>query len=176
MKRRLQKYNIINLKTVTCIGFFSHCQIPPKLQHCLLLVHIKLFVWPSQIFCVFSSIFQHPEKVMKKSNDQWNHFFQIVDLTTWFVTWGQKKGGIYLMPWNPDKWLSPQRTHKVEYVSSFCWTKRLELVWNNGSGRGWILQSWTTTKASIPWVEVGQDDYIKEICSPEGFNFNPARL
>ena len=25
-------------------------------------------------------------------------------------------------------------------------------------------------------VEAGQDDYIKEICSPEGLIFNPARL
>ena len=25
-------------------------------------------------------------------------------------------------------------------------------------------------------VEAGQDDYIKEICSHEGFNFIPARL
>ena len=25
-------------------------------------------------------------------------------------------------------------------------------------------------------VEAGQDDYIKEICSPEGLTFNPARL
>ena len=25
-------------------------------------------------------------------------------------------------------------------------------------------------------VEAGQDDYIKEICSPEGFIFNPARF
>ena len=25
-------------------------------------------------------------------------------------------------------------------------------------------------------VEAGQDDYIKEICSPEGLVFNPARF
>ena len=25
-------------------------------------------------------------------------------------------------------------------------------------------------------VEAGQDDYNKEICSPEGLTFNPARL
>ena len=25
-------------------------------------------------------------------------------------------------------------------------------------------------------VEAGQDDYIKEICSPEGLIFNPVRL
>ena len=25
-------------------------------------------------------------------------------------------------------------------------------------------------------VEAGQDDYIKEICSPEGLTFNPVRL
>ena len=52
----------------------------------------------------------------------------------------------------------------------------LERVWNNGSGRGWILKAWTTTKAFVPWVEAGQDDYIKEICSPEGLTFNPVRL
>ena len=25
-------------------------------------------------------------------------------------------------------------------------------------------------------VEAGQDEYIKEICSPEDLNFNPAKL
>ena len=30
-----------------------------------------------------------------------------------------KKGEIYLSPWNHDKWMSPQKTHKVEYVSIF---------------------------------------------------------
>ena len=30
---------------------------------------------------------------------------------SWFVTWDQKEGGIYLGPWIHDRWLSSQRTH-----------------------------------------------------------------
>ena len=37
-------------------------------------------------------------------------------LTAWFVSWGQKRGGIYLSSSNPDYWPSPQRTHKVVYA------------------------------------------------------------
>ena len=32
------------------------------------------------------------------------------------MTQGQKEGGKYLGPWNHDRWLSQQRTHKFEYV------------------------------------------------------------
>ena len=50
-----------------------------------------------------------------------NQFFtsSIVYLKSWFETPGQKKGELYLSPWNPDRWLSPQKTHNVEYVLSF---------------------------------------------------------
>ena len=44
-------------------------------------------------------------------------FFLIFDFTSWFVTQGQKEGGIYFGPWNHERWLSQQRTHKFEYVS-----------------------------------------------------------
>ena len=36
---------------------------------------------------------------------------------------------------------------EVRHLTGF---KGLELVWNNGSGRGWISQTWTTIKASVP--------------------------
>ena len=36
--------------------------------------------------------------------------------------------------------------------------------------------AWTTTKASAPCVEAGQDDYIKGICSPGSFGPNPGRM
>ena len=39
-----------------------------------------------------------------------------------------------------------------------------------------IYKSGQQKKASVPWVEAGQDDYIKKICSPEGLIFNPSRL
>ena len=42
------------------------------------------------------------------------------DLTSWFVTRGQKEGG----PWNWDRWMSQQRTHKFEYVFCFWWTNQ----------------------------------------------------
>ena len=41
------------------------------------------------------------------------------DLMSWFLTWGQIKGGIYLSPWNHDRWLTLQGTNKVEYVFIF---------------------------------------------------------
>ena len=44
-----------------------------------------------------------------------------MDLTSWLVSWVQKEGGIYLSPWNYDRWLSPQRISKAEYVFSFWW-------------------------------------------------------
>ena len=37
------------------------------------------------------------------------------------MTWGQKGGGKYLGPWNHDRWLSQQRTHKFEYVFGCLW-------------------------------------------------------
>ena len=43
---------------------------------------------------------------------------------SWFLTWGQKEGEIYLSPWNHDRWLSPWRTNKVEYICSFWWTNQ----------------------------------------------------
>ena len=43
-------------------------------------------------------------------------FLKKIYLTSWFVTQGQKEGGIYLGTWNQDRWLSQQRTHKFEYV------------------------------------------------------------
>ena len=52
-------------------------------------------------------------------NDLRNQVFKKFDLISWFVTWDQKEGGIYLSPWNHDRWLSPQRTKKAEYVFSF---------------------------------------------------------
>ena len=39
----------------------------------------------------------------------------------WFVTWGQKEGGISLSPSNHYRWLSRQRKSKTEYVFSFWW-------------------------------------------------------
>ena len=45
-------------------------------------IHTKIFVWPSQIFYVFSLTFAHHEKVVKKSNDLKNHFFEMFDLTS----------------------------------------------------------------------------------------------
>ena len=87
----------------------------------LYVVHTKIFVWPSQMFSLFSSIFQHHEKVVEKNNDQRNHFFKTFDSMSWVVTLGQKEGGIYLSPWNHHRWLSQQRTNKAEYVFSFWW-------------------------------------------------------
>ena len=52
-------------------------------------------------------------------------FFEIFDLTSWFVTWGQKEGGISFGPWNHDRW--QQRTHKFEYVFC-CWLTNQELM------------------------------------------------
>ena len=49
-----------------------------------------------------------------------------------------KKGGIYLSPWIPDIWLSPQRTHKVEYVSSFFVEKIKSLCSNQSKFNFWI--------------------------------------
>ena len=40
------------------------------------------------------------------SIDLRNHFFNIFDLTSSFMTQGQKEVGIYLSPLNHDKWLS----------------------------------------------------------------------
>ena len=37
------------------------------------------------------------------------------------MTQGQTEGGIYLSPWNHDRWLSAQRTNKDDYVFSFGW-------------------------------------------------------
>ena len=74
------------------------------------------------MFLVFSLIVQHNEKVLKKSKDLRNLFFKIVDLTSQVVTWGQKEGGIYFIPWNHDRWW--QRTNKLEYVFSFWWTNQ----------------------------------------------------
>ena len=49
------------------------------------------------------------------------NFFEIFDLTSWFVTRGQKEGGKYLGPWDQDRWLSQQRTHNFEYVFGCLW-------------------------------------------------------
>ena len=69
----------------------------------------------------FSSFFQNHENVRLKSSDLRNPFFKNVDLTSWFVPWGQKRGEIYLSSSNPNNWPSPQRTHQVEYAYSFWW-------------------------------------------------------
>ena len=47
--------------------------------------------------------------------EQWpkKSLFYIFDLTSGFVTRGKKKVGIYLGPWNHDRWPSQQRTHKL---------------------------------------------------------------
>ena len=76
------------------------------------------------MFYVFSSTFQHHEKFVEKSNDLRNHFFEIFDLTSCFVTQGQKEGGISFGHWNLDRWLSQQRTHKFEYVFCCWWTNQ----------------------------------------------------
>ena len=49
---------------------------------------------------------------------------KIFDLTSRFVTRGQKEDGIYLGPWNQDRWMSQQRTHKFEYVFCCWWTNQ----------------------------------------------------
>ena len=41
------------------------------------------------------------------------------------------------------------------------------------AGNGFI-GAWTTRKTSAPCGEARQDDYIKGLCSLEGFSLNPA--
>ena len=105
--------------------FLQHCKFLPKLQFWLLLVdflkilspHVvptKIFVWPSQIFYLFSLTFQHHKKV--KEQNLKKHFFEMFDFMSWFVTRGQNEGG------NHDRWLSQQRTNKFEYVFCCLWT------------------------------------------------------
>ena len=40
------------------------------------------------------------------------------------MTLGQKDGGLYLSPWNHDKWLSPQMIHQFEWGFSFGYIKQ----------------------------------------------------
>ena len=40
------------------------------------------------------------------------------------MTQGQKEVGISFGPWNHDRWLSQQRTHKFEYVFRCWWTNQ----------------------------------------------------
>ena len=58
--------------------------------------------------------------------EQWpkKSLFEIFYLMSWFVTQSQKESGIYLGPWNHDRWLSQQRTHTFEYVFSCWWTNQ----------------------------------------------------
>ena len=58
------------------------------------------------------------------TNDLTNQLCKIFDLTSWFVTWGQKGGEIYLSPWNHKRCLSPWRTHNVDYFFSFWWSNQ----------------------------------------------------
>ena len=55
-----------------------------------------------------------------------------------------KNGGLYLRPWNPYRWLSPQRTHKVEYVSIFLLSK---------------LRAYAVNSQSLTF----QSDYIQKV-------------
>ena len=68
-----------------------------------------------------------------------------------FVTQGQKEGGLYLGPWNCNKWMSQQRTHKFEYVFR-CWWINQELkqkqsklnFWNQlQPKRAFLCRFWT---------------------------------
>ena len=101
VKDWFQKFKITNLKTVKCLGFFN---IEEFYQSCnfgcfwWIIFTFKPICCAYQNLCMTfmntlgnSSIFKHHEKVVKKSNDQRNQFFQIVDLTSWLVTQGQKK-------------------------------------------------------------------------------------
>ena len=118
----------------TCLGLFN---IEVFYQNCnfggfwWIFKNIKPACCTYQNLCMtflnilgFSSTFQHHAKFMVNSNDLRNNFFLIFDLTSWFVTQGQKEGGISFGPWNHDRWLSQQRTHKFEYVYRCCWTNQ----------------------------------------------------
>ena len=101
------------LMTVTCLGF---CNIEDFYVSCNFgwLCWIFLDIVPTccahQNLCMtFSNILgllqkcstwwkscvneQYPKKLL------FGNFY----LTSWFVTWGQKEGVIYLSPWNPDR-------------------------------------------------------------------------
>ena len=41
-------------------------------------------------------LFNIIKKVVFKSSDLRNHYFEVFDLMSWFAIWGQKEGGIYL--------------------------------------------------------------------------------
>ena len=65
---------------------------------------------------------------MWKSNDLRKNFFWIFYLTSWFVTWGQKEGEIYLGPWNHDGMMTILQSSTPYSIMSGLWKDFMESV------------------------------------------------
>ena len=131
----LQKFDLTILKTVTCLGFFIIEEFYQGWNFgCFLwnFSNINPICCTYQNFCMtFTNIFgfllnfSHSWISFVKENWPRKSLFHNFWLKmSWFMTQGQNEGGIYLSPWNHERWLSPLRTHKSEYVFSFWWTNQ----------------------------------------------------
>ena len=83
---------------------------------CMTFTNILVLVLP------FSTSWKSCVKEQLSKKSLFGNFYK----TSWLVTPGQKEGGVSFGPWNHDRWLSQQRSHKFEYVFC-CWWRNQEL-------------------------------------------------
>ena len=117
---QLQKFNQITLASKKCVGSSN---IENVYQSCKFGYFWYFFLntkspWSTykyQISWVFSKIIWHHTKLCKTLKSYGFTFSKNSHLTAFFVTLGQKEGGIFLSLGNHDRWLSPQRICKVKH-------------------------------------------------------------
>ena len=114
--------------------FFQHWRILPKLQVWLLLV--DSFYCQSSMLCISKYLYdlyiyfrfspQFFNIINRCVKEQWpkNSSFPNCWLNVMICDLRPKKGWIYFSPWIPERWLSPQRTHKIEYFFQFLLNKK----------------------------------------------------
>ena len=104
--------NFTEVATLAASGVFFYVRPTCCAYHNICMTLGNIWGYSKKKFTSYKCVY------MINSNELRNNFFTNSHLTACFVTLGQNEGGLYMSPWNHERWVHKEYT-KLNMVSVF---------------------------------------------------------